>query len=239
MNQNPYAFAAELPAAEAAASERATFLRKVYSLILAGVLVFAGSLWAAGSVPAVNSLSGSMWQLIAGGRFGWLIYMAIMMGGFWLVHAVSRTFPINLIAYFAWSFLLAMLAAPLVLYAAHAAPATLNTASAVTAATFTGLTAFVLLTGKDFSFLRGILFLAFWGILVLSLCGMLFGFGSSLLFSGLGTLFFAGYILYDTSEVLHRFPTTRPVSAAVELFTDVVMLFQNVLILLLSLRNSD
>ena len=60
---------------------------------------------------------------------------------------------------------------PLVLYAAHAAPATLNQASAVTAATFTGLTAFVLMTGKDFSFLRGILY---WGFAIALVAARLF-----------------------------------------------------------------
>lgn len=239
MNQNPYALAAELPAFEAAASERATFLKKVYSLLLAGVLVFAGSLWATANVPAVAGLAEGLWRGIARGGLGWVIYFGIFAGGFWLVHAVARVFPLNLIAFFAWSFLLALLLSPIVLFAAHAAPATLNMASAVTAMTFSGLTAFVMITGKDFSFLRGILFLGMWGLVVLSLCGWLFGFGWPLWGSGLGVLLFAGYILYDTSEILHRYPTTMAVSAAVVLFTDVVLLFKHVLIILLSLRGND
>jgi modulator of FtsH protease len=239
MNQNPYALAADIPAFEAEGAERATFLKKVYSLLLAGILVFAGSLWAVASVPAVTGIADSLWHTIAAGRFGWLIYLVITYGGFYLVRSVARVYPLNLIAYFSWSFVLALLIAPLVLFAAQAAPATLNQASAVTAMTFTGLTAFVMITGKDFSFLRGILFLAFWVLLVLALCGAIFGFGSALLFSGLGVLLFAGYILYDTSEIMHRYPTNMAVSAAVELFTDFVYLFKNVLILLLSLRGND
>ncbi len=237
MSQNPYAFAGQVPAAEALPAERAAFLRKVYSLVLAGVLTFAASLWGAANVPFIADMADSLWRTIGGSRFGWLIYLAIMMGGFYVVQSVARTSPLNLIAYFAWSFLLALLMAPLVLHAAHTAPATLNLAALLTALIFSGLTAFVLMTGKDFSFLRGVLFLAFWGLLVLGLCGWIFGFGTPLLFSGLLVLLFAGYILYDTSEVLHRYPTTMAVSAAVVLFTDVVYLFKHILILLMSRRD--
>lgn len=237
MSQNPYAFAGQITAAEAGAAERATFLKKVYSLILAGILVFAGSLWGFANVPALTAISDGLWQSIAGSRFGWLLYMGIAMGGFFLVHAVARVWPINLAAYFAWSFVLALLVAPLVLHAANAMPETLNLACMVTALVFTGLTAFVIMTGKDFSFLRGALFLGFWLLLVLALCGWIFGFQMGLWFSGLAVLLFAGYILYDTSEVMRRFPTNMAVSAAVILFTDVIYLFKHALILLMSLRS--
>lgn len=238
-SSNPYAFTNELPVAQAPAAVRATFLTKVYGLVLAGVLTFAASLWAAGSIPAVQDLTHSLWSTISGSRFGWLIYMAIMMGGFFVVHAVAQVRVLNLVAFFAWSFLLALLTAPIVLFAAQAAPSTLNLAAGITATIFTGLTAIVLMTGKDFSFLGAFLRLLFWGLLVFALFGWLFGFGSPVLFSSLGALLFAGYILYDTSEVMHRYPERMVVSAAVVLFTDLVYLFKHVLILLLSLRGND
>lgn len=238
MSDNPYAFARAIPAAQAPADERAAFLRKVYSLLLAGILAFAGTLWAAANVQPVQDMAVGLWRAILGaGGFGWILYMAIMLGGFFVVHAVAAVKPLNLIAYFGWSFLLALLTAPLVLGSAAAAPAVLTQASTVTALVFTGLTAFVFVTGKDFSFLRGILGLGIIVLVAMSLCAWIWGFGSPLLFSGLGVALFSGYILYDTGNVLHRYPTHMAVSAAVILFTDVVFLFKNILILLMSLNN--
>lgn len=236
MQQNPYAFAGDLPAAQAPAAVRGAFLTRVYGLVLAGVLAFAATLWAAGNVAPVRELTTGLWTQVLGNRFGWLVYMAITLGGFWAVHAVARVKPLNVIAYFAWSFLLGLLAAPVVLWAAANDPGTLNIAAAITATTFTGLTAIVLVTGKDFSFLRGLLALLFWGLLVFALAGWIFGFGSPVLFSSLGAVLFAGYILYDTSNILHRYPADMAVAAAIVLFTDVVYLFKQVLVLLLSLR---
>lgn len=239
MDTNPYAFTDRLPAAQSPAAIRSAFLTKVYGLVLAGVLVFAATLWAAGSVPAVQELATGLWSRVIGTRFGWLVYMAIMMGGFFVVHAVARVRVLNLVAYFGWSFLLGLLIAPIVLWAAANQAATLNMAAAITATVFTGLTAIVLLTGKDFSFLGSFLALLFWGLLVFAVAGWLFGFGSPLVFSCLGALLFSGYILYDTSNILHRYPPDMAVSAAVTLFTDVVYLFKQILVLLLSLRGND
>lgn len=238
MTDNPYAFGGAIPVDQAPADERATFLRKVYSLLLAGILAFAGTLWAAANVQPVQDMAIGLWRTIAGaGGFGWILYMAIMMGGFFVVHAVATVKPLNLIAYFGWSFLLALLAAPLVLGVAAAQPTVLTQASTVTALVFTGLTAYVFMTGKDFSFLRGILGLGMILLIVMGLCSWIWGFGSPLLFSGLGIALFSGYILYDTSNIMHRYPSNMAVSAAVVLFTDVVFLFKNILILLMSLSN--
>ena len=67
---NPYAFGSQLTAAEATAMERAAFLRKVYSLLLVGILGFAVTLWAAGSIEPVKSWATGLYQLIYGSRFG-------------------------------------------------------------------------------------------------------------------------------------------------------------------------
>ena len=46
-----------------------------------------------------------------------------------------------------------------------------------------------------------------------------------------------GFILYDTSQILHRLPTSMAMSGAIMLFTDVVLLFKHILILLWSSRD--
>lgn len=235
-DHNPYA--ATAAAAYAAADERATFLRKVYGLVFLGVLGFAATLWAAANVPVVHDAAMAFGQLIYGSRFGVLVYIGVFVGGSWAVHAVAETKPINAIAYAAWVVLLGFLVAPIVLIVSRLhGPDIISQASLLTAVTFGGLTATVFYTGKDFSFLRGVLGLGCGLLLAVSLAGMLFGFTLGLWGSVAAVALFAGYILYDTSNVMQRLPVTMAMTGAILLFTDVVLLFKNILLLLA--RNRD
>ncbi len=231
-DHNPYASAALTPAAFAAASERATFLKRVYSYLFLGILGFAATLWAAGNVPPVTRLMVSLWELIAGnGLVGWAIYMGLFLGGSFAVQALAEKKPINVVAYASWAFLLGLLVAPLTI----TAPAgTVATASLLTAVVFGALTVFVFITGKDFQWLRGLLFVGFLTILGTIIAGAIFGFSLGIWISGAIVLLYSGYILYHTSEILHRLPTSMPMSGAIMLFTDVVLLFKHILILLMS-----
>ena len=231
MDPNPYAMS-HVAAADASADARATFLQRTYSLLLAGVVVFAATLWAAGNIPAVNSLAVGLF------RGGWMISMLVLFGGMWAVRAVADRYPINLAVYFGFTFLFGLLLAPMVLMASAVAPHTLTQASIVTVLVFSGLTGYVFISGKDFSFLGGALTIAMIAMVGLLVAGFLFGFELGLWFSVVGVLVFSGMILYDTSRVLHHLPTTAYVRAAVELFVSLVMLFQYVLHILMSL-NSD
>lgn len=236
--RNPYRELTAPPAAFAAASERATFLKKVYGILFLGVLGFAATLWSAAHVPVAHDLAMSVGKLIHGNRWGWLIYMAIFMGGSYAVHAVAETRPINAIAFGAWVVLLGFLTAPLVLWISAArGPEIVTQASGLTALVFGGLTVYVLWSGKDFSFLRGALTMAFWGILAVSLIGMLTGFTPGLWMSFAIVLLFAGYILYDTSTILHQLPGNMAMTGAILLFTDVVLLFKHILVMLARSRD--
>lgn len=232
-HQNPYASLEAPPAAFAAVAERAAFLKRVYGILFLGVLGFAATLWATANVPFANDLAMQIGRAIYGQRFGFLIYFGVFMAGSWAVQALATKAPINAIAYAAWVVLLGFLIAPIVLIISQVhGPAIVSQASAITAAVFCGLTAIVFVTGKDFSFLRGMLSLAFWSLLAVSLIGYFTGYSFGLWMSSAVVVLFAGYILYNTSEILHRYPTTMAMSAAIVLFTDVVILFKHILLLL-------
>lgn len=228
-DQNPYAVQ-NIAVAAATADERATFLQKTYSLLAAGVFVFAATLWAAGNVPAVQSLAVGLWQTSP-----WIVLIGIFGAG-WVVRAVAETRPINLIAYFAYTFVFGLLLAPLVLVAADAAPQVLTQASIVTLLVFSGLTGYVFATGKDFSFLGAALAIGLFAMIGVGVAGLLFGFAVGLWYSVAGVVLFSGYILYDTSRILHHLPTNAHVRGAIELFVSLVLLFQHVLNLLMSLN---
>lgn len=236
---NPYSSLEAPPAAFAAASERAAFLRKVYGILFLGILGFAATLWAAANVPIVNGWAVSMGNAIFGTSYGLLLYMGIFIGGSMAVHAVAEKKVLGGIAFAAWAFLLAMLIAPLVLMINSTVdgPTIISQASGLTALVFGGLTVYVLYTGSDFSWMRGALTVLGFALLGAMLLGMLMGFSMGLWYSVGIVVLFAGFILYDTSQILHRLPTSMAMSGAIMLFTDVVLLFKHILILLWSSRD--
>jgi FtsH-binding integral membrane protein len=227
---NPYAYSPTV-AAEAPVAERAAFLQRTYSLLLLGIFGFAFTLWAAGNLAPVRDVAVQLWR---GGP--WVLLIATFAGA-WLVQANARRYPLNLLLYFAYVFLFGLLLAPIVLYAAGEAPQTLTQAAIVTALVFTGLTAYVFTSRRDFSFLGGALAIGFFALLGIALGGWLFGFTVGLWFSVAAVVLFAGYVLYDTSQVLHHYRTDMAVAAAAVLFVDVVLLFKHLLILFLNNRD--
>jgi modulator of FtsH protease len=108
-----------------------------------------------------------------------------------------------------------------------------------TAAIFLGLSAYVMTTRKNFSFMGG--FLAV-GILVAFLAGLGAIFfempGLSLAVSAMFVLLMSGLILYETSNIIHG-GETNYIMATVTLFVSIYNLFTSLLHLLGFMNNSD
>ena len=227
---NPYAVTDDaIFAADAPVDARVVFLKKTYSLLTLGLLVFAGTLWAAGNIDAVTRFAISIYN-------PWMS-LIVLIGGSILVHAVATKPGINLVAYFSFVSFFGLVSAPMILtLAATGGPAIISQAALLTALIFIGLSAYVFYSGKDFGFLGGMLWVGMLGLLAVALMGFFMGFTLGLLFSGAAVLLFSGYILYDTSNILRRYPTNMYVGAALELTIDVILLFKNLVFLLWSLQ---
>ena len=105
----------------------------------------------------------------------------------------------------------------------------IESAALVTLLAFFGLTAVAFLAPADFSFFGSFLKYAFVVALVLIVAASVFGLRLGTFFSvGMVTLA-GGAILYDTSNVLRRYPEDRYVGAALELFASVALIFWYVL----------
>jgi modulator of FtsH protease len=100
------------------------------------------------------------------------------------------------------------------------------------------------LTRKDFSFLGGFLFVGLMGLigtaLIAWVASAFFKVDVSLLstaISMVSVLLFSGYVLFDTSNMLHRYSTDMVVPAALALMIDFIILFRDILFLLLRARD--
>ena len=110
----------------------------------------------------------------------------------------------------------------------------INQAAIVTLSLFSGLTAVVFVTKKDFSFLRSILTVGFFIALGLIVAGTLFGFDLGLWFSVAMCVLAAGSILYQTSNLVHKYTNEQYIPAAIGLFASLMLLFWYVLRIFMS-----
>lgn len=108
----------------------------------------------------------------------------------------------------------------------------LNQAAILTLALFSGLTAVVFITKKDFSFLSSILTIGFFIALGLIVAGALFGFNLGLWFSVGMVVLASGSILYQTSNLIHKYNEEQYVAASLGLFASLMLLFWYILSIL-------
>ncbi|KAA8495913.1 Protein lifeguard 4 [Porphyridium purpureum] len=102
----------------------------------------------------------------------------------------------------------------------------------ITMCVFGGLTAYCFISKKDFSFLGGFLYASLTSLLLASIVNIfLYMFHSPLAnfmnfaIACFGSLLFSGYILFDTSNIIHSYSADQYIEAAVALYLDLINLF--------------
>lgn len=226
-------------AADAAAAERGTFLRRVYTHVFGAILGFCALTAMILSMPGIDDAFAKVFAF----RWAPLVIMVLFMGAGWLAQQWAHNSSSRAMQYTGLSLYVmaqALVFTPILYYCNRVLGGEVITnAGFLTLLIFAGLTAIVFVSGANFSFLRSGLMLAGWAALAMVLCGALFGFSLGLWFSFAMVLLASGYILYDTSEILHTYPTDRYVGASLELFASVAMLFYYVLRIVMSFSRDD
>lgn len=215
-------------------AERIAFYKKTYAHVAGGVLLFIVFEYLLLQSNAIVDFTLSMTQ-----GYKWLL----LLGGFMLVtnYAEStalKTTDKNLqyVAYTGYIFAQAFIFIPLIYIAVTYTQSfeVLEQAGIVTLTLFAGLSAVVLLTKKDFSFLRAGLTIGFFIAIGLIIAGTLFGFNLGLWFSVGMAVLAGGSILYQTSNLVHKFTTEDYIPAALGLFASLMLLFWYILQIFMS-----
>jgi len=213
---------------------RSVFITRTYTHVVGGILGFIlieMGLFESGIARNVASfMMGLPWLLILG---------AFMLVG-WLATRTAQTSTSLGMQYFAYAMYVvveALIFVPLLYFAELKAPGTIDSATLLTALGAGGLMVVAHRTRKDFSFLRAILM---WGgiiALIAIVGGIVFGFQLGTWFSVLMIGFAGAAVLYDTSNIIHQYPEDRYVSAAMQLFASIALMFWYVLRLMMGSRN--
>jgi modulator of FtsH protease len=244
MQPSPYSYPQQSPVALApSAAATAAFLRKVYTYFTLSVL--AASAGALASLYAGTETS----QLTMAMRDGstvvvpplvgffarhWIIGGLLFLGSVFGASALRRRPGVNLAALLGMGFMSGLVVAPAIwitqLMATQGTTLTqspVRDAFLLASAGFIGLTGYALFSRRDFSFMRGFLSMGLWVVLGAIILNIFIGssaFGLGL--ASAGVLLFGGYILYDTSRMVHR-PEERgePIGAAISLYLSFLNLF--------------
>jgi FtsH-binding integral membrane protein len=222
-----------LSGGRSAAERRARFLTRTYNHLFGAIVAFAAiefALFASGLAPVIaRAMMSVSWLFVLGG---------FMLAG-WLASRAAHTAR-SLVAQYAalagYVVVEALIFLPMLLIANNVAPGAISSAGLVTILGFAGLTGIAFYTRKDFSFLRTILMWGGVGAMLLIVGGVIFGFQLGVFFSVAMVVFAGAAILYDTSNVLHRFPEDRYVAGALQLFSSVTLMFWYVLRIFMSSR---
>jgi modulator of FtsH protease len=210
---------------EASALQTNKVLRNTY-MLLSMTLLF-------------SALTASISVMIGIGHSAALIMMLASIGLIWFVLPRTANSSAGLLVVFAFTGLLGASLGPTLSYylAVKGGAQIIVQALGGTGIIFLALSAYVLTTKKDFSFLGGFLFVGLMMIILASIGTMVAGMfgvavsGLSLAISGVAILIFSGFILYDTSRIING-GETNYILATVSLYLNIYNLFVNLLHLL-------
>ncbi len=214
---------------DAELDQRVAFIRRTYLHVFGAIAACASMIAVIVNTPAIAE---PLSQLFFGNW--WAVLLAFMVASY-AAHYMAESGASPAMQYAGlglYAFAEAMILAP-ILYLMHSrmanGDALILQAGILTMLIFGGLTGFVLITKSDFSFLRNflsVLALAAMGLVVVS---MFTSISLGTWFSVAMIVLMSGFILNETSNVLHHYHLSQHVAASLAIFSSVATLFWYVL----------
>jgi FtsH-binding integral membrane protein len=246
-NANDFSIDYGYEKSESTSSARTTFIRRTYAHLAGAVLALVGIEAALLTIPGVDRqimgvLGQSPWTFL-------IIFGAFIVFGtlaqYWAASQTSRT--TQYIGLSVYVLLEAVILFPILCFTKWMGDPNLGgslkyaniipTAGILTLAVFAALTLVVFTTKKDFSFLGSALALCSFAAFGFIIVAIIFGISLGVFFCAAMIVLMGGYILYDTSNIIHHYNTDQYVAASLALFASVATLFFYILRLLLILAS--
>lgn len=233
-------------------SERVRYLRKVYLLLAASALfAFAAGGFAvsAGEVAYPTAGGGSIMIplipaiMLQNHGVAWIMF-GILFAATFVAGWVSKVPVLNYVALFGVSALMGLELAPMAWVATFFAgqgetltASPVRDTSMMVGGIFVGLTSYVFITKKDFSYLRATLSMGFFVIFIGCLLAAVFQSEVfSLAIASAGAVLAIGFLLYQTSYIFKHSDMDDPVGDALGLLVQLRNLFMFILRIFMSRR---
>ena len=220
-------------------SERAEFIRKTYGHLAGAIALFVVLEWLFLSL----GLGATALRVLGASKYSWLMVLGAFMAVSWIAERWATNGSSKSTQYAGlalYTVAEAVIFLPLITLAVVMTgdASLLIQAGLITAAMVLGITVVAFTTKKDFSFLGGIFKIGGFVALGLIVASFILPISLGLWFSAAMILFASGSILYNTSNLLHRYQPGQHVAASLSLFASVALLFWYVLQLLMRLNRN-
>ncbi|MEO5332700.1 MAG: Bax inhibitor-1/YccA family protein [Magnetococcus sp. YQC-5] len=197
------------------ATNTVVYLKQVYAMLASSLIVAVAAGYVGMTLPFAREHP--------------IILMLMMFGAMFLAFKVQ-----NVVTLFLFTGISGLSIGPVVAHYAGAGMASVvGQAAFMTGAVFMGLSVYSLTTKRDLAMMNGMLFA---GLIILLAGGLINLFLQSNAFafamSAIGSIIFAGYILYDTQQLKAHPWAVAPAVAALSMYLNVVNLFLSLLRLL-------
>lgn len=221
----------------ASVEDRASFIVKTYLHLFGAILAFIGLEIFLLNQPGIEKLA---LKMITG--YNWLVVLGLFMVSGWVADKLAHSEAAPAVQYLGLAVAVigwAVVFVPILLIASFYYDGVIASAGIITMGVFTGMTGIVFVTRKNFSFLGPVLGIATIAAFCLIVCAILFGFNLGMVFCVALVVLACGYILYDTSNVLHVYRTDQHVAASLALFSSIALLFWYVLRIVIMLTGRE
>jgi FtsH-binding integral membrane protein len=205
--------------------ERATLVRRTYGLVFISVIITALGVAFGMTQPAV---------MLAVQQHP-IITLIAMFAPLWMAMRAHRDYPRNLILTLLFTFVEGVWLAPFLYMAETRSPGIVGQAGILTLSTFGVLSAYAVLSRRDFSAWGGFFIMGLWVLIATSLINLFFPSALGMLWIAAGTvLVFSGLLVFDTWRLVRsgQYGPDDYVPAAVSIYLDLLNLFIAILSLL-------
>lgn len=209
-------------------TERATLVRRTYSLVFASVLV---------------TIAGAAFGMSQPGIMAYVIRhpfitMIGMFAPLLLALKFREAFPANLGLVFLFTFVEGLAISPIMFMYGRENPGLIAQAGLLTGSAFGVLTLYAFASRRDFSAWGSFFTVGLWVLIATSLLNLFFRNGTASLWLAGGTvLVFSGLLVFDTWRLRNVFGPNDYVQAAVTIYLDLLNMFLAVIHLLGGRRN--
>jgi modulator of FtsH protease len=204
-------------------ADRATLVRRTYSLVLASVVVTIGAVAFAMSQPGMmQAVQAHPWITLA------CVFIPLI-----LAQRARATFPQNIGFVFLFTFAEGLWLAPFIAMAERLNPGVASEAGLLTFTAFSALTAYAFISRRDFSAWRSFFVVGAVVLFVAMIVNMFVqSAGAMLWIAALGVLIFSGLLVFDTWRVRNVYGPDDYVIAAVSIYLDLLNMFLFIISLL-------
>jgi FtsH-binding integral membrane protein len=202
-------------------AERATLVRRTYSLVFVGVLfTVAGSMFALSQPSILNAV----------GQHPFISFLAVLAPLF-LVMRAKDAFPANIALALLFTFGMGVYISPILFIYGQQQPGLITQAAVTTIGAFAVLTGYAFISRRDFSAWGSFFVVGLWVVIGSSLLNIFFfrNPGFQVAIAGVTVLVFSGLLVFDTWRIRNVYGPDEYVPAAISIYLDLLNLFLAIL----------